>query len=191
MTGVQTCALPISGTTIPFPGFSGELHVSHADMDGDGTTELVVAAGAGGGPAVAILNGATGAVIQSSFAYHIAFTGGVFVSVGFFNNDNTPDIVTGAGPGGGPHVKVFDGSNLQVLQSFFAYNVAFTGGVSVASADMNGDNISEIITGAGPGGGPQVNVFDGQSLMLLNSFFAFGSEFTGGVYVGEIGRAHV
>lgn len=69
------------------------------------------------------------------------------------------DISTDADPGGWPHVKVFDGSTAARLQGFFAYNVAFAGGFSVSAADVNGDGMSDIVTGAGSGFG-EVRVFD-------------------------------
>ena len=42
----------------------------------------------------------------------------------------------------------------------------------------------EILTGPGPGPQPLVDVFSGQTLALLDSFFAFDPSFRGGVFVG-------
>ncbi len=41
-------------------------------------------------------------------AYDAAFTGGVFPTFGDVTGDGVPEIVTGAGAGGSPHVKAFD-----------------------------------------------------------------------------------
>ena len=92
-----------------------------------------------------------------------AFTGGVFVAAGDVNGDGCADIVTGAGAGGGPHVRVFDGRTGTETHGFFAFAPAFTGGVRVAAGDVNGDGHAEIIIGAGPGGaarGPRVRPVD-------------------------------
>src|SRR4051794_7920963 len=64
-----------------------------------------------------------------------AFTGGVSVAAGDVNGDGFPDIVTGAGPTGGPHVKAFSGKDGSELFSFYAYDAGFTGGVNVAVGD--------------------------------------------------------
>jgi hypothetical protein len=81
-------------------------------------------------------------------------------------------------------VKAFDANdNLNLLYSFFAFGPGFTGGVRVAVGDVNGDSINEIITAAGPGGGPHVKVFDPASQTVLHEFFAYDPGFTGGVYV--------
>jgi hypothetical protein len=59
------------------------------------------------------------------------------------------------------------------------------GGVNVASGDVNDDGVTDIKTGPGAGGGPNVSVFDGAHLPgLLNNFMAFDPGFLGGVYVG-------
>jgi FG-GAP repeat len=120
------------------------------------------------------------------------FQGGVSVAVGDIDGDGVPDVITGAGPGGGPHVKVFKGTDIAAgnanpteLRSFFAYASTFTGGVNVAAGDVNGDGLIDIITGAGPGGGPHVEAFgNGNQGSLLMSFFAYESTFRGGVSVG-------
>jgi hypothetical protein len=50
---------------------------------------------------------------------------------GDVNGDGRDDIITGAGPGAGPHVKVFDGASGAEIQSFLAFP-GFAGGVSVS-----------------------------------------------------------
>src|SRR5207248_1324751 len=111
-----------------------------------------------------------------------AGTGGVSVAAGDINADGFDDIIAGAGAGGGPNVIVFSGKDGSLLRNFFAYDSAFTGGVTVAAGDVDGDGRFEIITGAGPGGGPNVGIFDGDAQRMA-SFFAFDPAFTGGVYV--------
>jgi FtsP/CotA-like multicopper oxidase with cupredoxin domain len=97
----------------------------------------------------------------------------------------TPIYVTGAGQGGGPAVNVYSGIDNSVLASFFAFESSFTGGVQTAVADVNNDGISDLIVGAGPGGGPRVIVYNGATnfTTTLFDFFAFSSSFTGGVDV--------
>ncbi|MFX8645089.1 hypothetical protein ABTM18_20385, partial [Acinetobacter baumannii] len=80
------------------------------------------------------------------FAYDPGFTGGISVTTADINGDGVDDIITGALSGGGPHVQVFDGTDLHVLRSFFAYDPGFRGGVQVAAGDVTGDGIADIIT---------------------------------------------
>ncbi|MFM7098895.1 MAG: hypothetical protein ACKO16_15915, partial [Gemmataceae bacterium] len=173
-----------STTVTPFPGFQGEVRIVRADFNNDGTPDIVASMGAGGLPIVRIINGAnTSDTLLEVMAYDRAFTGGVFVAMADINHDNILDIVTGAGAGGGPHVKVFSGINSAEIASFYAYTTAFTGGVSVAAADLDGDGYAEIATGAGPGGGPHVKVFNGNGYGMVKEFMAYTMDFTGGVYV--------
>ena len=74
---------------------------------------FVTGTGPGSAPIVNVYNAATGALITSFDAFPASFTGGVRVAVGDVNGDGTPDIIAGAGPGGGPTVAVFDGKTFQ------------------------------------------------------------------------------
>ena len=169
------------------PSFRGGVDVATGDLDGDGKDEVIVGAGVGGGPQVSIFNGVTGVSLGSGFAYDSSLRTGVRVAAGDLDGDGNAEIITGAGAGGGPHVKVFRmGGNtnpLQEVSGFYAFAQSFTGGVNVAAGDLDGNGKAEIITGAGTGGGPQVSIFDIQGTQI-GSFNAYAEDFRGGVRVG-------
>jgi autotransporter-associated beta strand protein len=170
--------------------FRGGVNVATADMNGDGVPDIITAPGFGGGPVIRIWDGQTGALLRQFLAYDVNFRGGVSLSVGSLNGDFVPDIITGAGPGGGPHVKGFDGALGTEMLSFFAYAANFTGGVSVAGGDPTihtqmTTTPGTIITGAGPGGGPHVRIFNNITGAPNGpGFFAYETTFTGGINVG-------
>lgn len=167
---------------LAFTGFTGGVYVASGDITGDGRGDIVVGAGSGGNPHVKAFDGQTLAAGASFFAYDASFTGGVRVAVGDVNNDGFADIITGTGPGAS-HVKVFDGQTLAEVQSFFAFTPVFSGGVYVAAGDVNGDGFADIITAPGEGSAGEVKVFDGNSSLLIGSFFAYSPDYTGGVRV--------
>ena len=170
------------------PGFAGGVRVAAGDVNGDGKADIVTAPGPGGGPHVRVFNGVTGAELSAFFAFSPAFTGGVFVAAGDVNADRRADIIVAADAGGGPHVQAFSGADGTLLLSFLAYGAAFSGGVRVAAADVNGDGRADIITGPGPGGGPHVQVFSGLNAAVLQSYLAYDPSFTGGIFVAGSGR---
>jgi hypothetical protein len=160
------------------------VRVATADLNGDSIPDIITAPGPGGGPDVRVFDGRTFALVRSFLAYTPAFRGGVSVAAGDVNGDGKADVVTGAGPGGGPHVEVFSGRDGTVLQSFYAYAPAFAGGVWVSAvADVTGDGLADVVTAAGPGGGPHVKVFSGAGAPV-RSAFAYDPAFLGGVFVG-------
>ncbi len=122
-------------------------------------------------------------LIESFLIFPDQFKGGATVATGDFGGDGIDEVVVGAGPGGGPQVRVFTADGAE-LNNFFAFNDEFRGGLSVAAGDLDGDGRDEIIVGAGRGGGPQVQVFDFWGTpQFTNGFFAYHREFRGGVNV--------
>ena len=102
--------------------------------------------------------------VASFFAYDPAFTGGVHRGGRrIMTGDGVAEIITGAGPGGGPHVRAVEprrAARSTEVASFFAYDAGVRGRRHRGGRRIvTGDGVAEIITGAGPGGGPHVRAF--------------------------------
>ncbi len=156
------------------------------DLNNDGKKEIVTGTGRGGGPHVRIFNYQGKLIHPGFFAYGKNFRGGVNVALGDLDGNGWLEIITGAGFGGGPHVRIWSGGGKLLHPGFFAYSPRFRGGVYVASGDTDGDGRAEIITGAGPTGGPHIKVFDSQKFALKSEFFAFDAKNTNGAAVAAI-----
>ena len=140
----------------------------------------VVGAGAGAAPAVKLFND-DGTVALSFFAFDPAFAGGVRVAAGDVTGDGTPDVIAGTGPGRATLVTVFDGKTGAAIGSLTPFEAAFTGGVYVAAADIDGDGRADLAVTPDEGGGPRVRLFSGKTLTPLADFFGIDDpNFRGG-----------
>ncbi len=189
----------------PYVGFLGAITVATGDVNGDGTDDIITGTGPGNPPHVKVFDGTSFAEIRSFFAFSPGFVSGVFVAAGNVNGDRFADIIVGAGPGAGPHVKVINGQtstaslpNGQIapsaeLASFFAFAPNFSGGIYVGAGDINGDFRDDPLVGTASMTG-HVKVFNAAQLTNvqatgqinasseLRSFLAYPG-FIGGVFV--------
>jgi hypothetical protein len=181
------------------PDFRGGARAAIGDLNGDGVGDVVVSAGFGGGPRVALFDGRSvlagrpTKLINDFFVFEPGLRNGAYVAIADVNGDGRGDLVAGGGPGGAPRVSVFDGSSLVAgsvnqVSSFFAGNPNGRGGVRLAAADYDGNGTLSLVTGAGEGDGSGVRVYAPATLVSsdpipLAAFDAFPG-FTGGVFVG-------
>ncbi len=94
---------PVGDFFVFEPSFRGGVEVASADLDGDGHTELIVAAGAGDGPRAIVLSGqrlwfsGSNTAIQQPwsdfFAALVADRGGIRVAVGDADGNGRLDVI--------------------------------------------------------------------------------------------------
>jgi len=177
---------PIGAPVTAFAGYAGSVRVASGDFNGDGVKDIVVAAGAGGGPHVKIFDGATGQLMRSFFAFDSGFTGGIFVAAGDIDHDGKDDVIITPDVGGGTHVRIFSGGDPdKLMASFFGIDTpgGFLGGSRAATGDIDGDGYADLVITAGLGGGSHTAIFNGRLLAqgviqrLTGDFFAFDPEF--------------
>jgi hypothetical protein len=152
--------------------------------DDEVSPQITTGAGPGGGPHIQSFP-------PNSTTPTVGFmdgseTTGKRVARGDVDGDGSDDIITGSGPNSAAVVSVYSATGVLKASSFAYSGGRFYGGVFVAAGDLDGDGKAEVITGAGPGGGPHVIVWkvSGSSLVQVGGgFFAYGSNFAGGVTV--------
>jgi hypothetical protein len=156
--------------------------IAVGDVDGDGVDEIIAGAGAGRPPTVRVFR-ADGTLRRELVVFPASFLGGVTVAAVDLDGNGTDEIMVGAGKGGGPQVRVLT-ANGEVYLQFFAFSSAFRGGVTVAAGDVNHDGKDELIVGTGPGGAPQVAVYNNEG-KVLSRFNAYEAGFRQGINVAS------
>lgn len=165
--------------------FRGGVRVAAADVNHDGKDEVIAVAGPGGDSEVKIFN-SRGQLLGSFYAYDNKFRGELNLATGDLDGDGEEEIAIGLGVGKIPEVRVFKAIGIMQSQ-FLAYPKTFRGGVRVAIAKVKGGmqkNSAQIVTAPAGGGGPHVKFFDKKG-NLLSNFFAFNSNFRGGVNLAK------
>ncbi len=163
--------------------FDRGITITTCDLDNDGKEEIVTGTRYGGGAQVRVFDGyGNPKFTQGFYAYDIHFRGGVNVACGDITGDGWAEIITGPGPSGGPHVRVFDRFGNYLGLDFFPFEDSFRGGVSVAVANFDGGTELELITARQSYGRSQVITWKtSPQQYVIGDFFVFPDSFLGGV----------
>jgi hypothetical protein len=175
--------------------FRGGIDVSSGDVDGDEIDEVVISQKSKGQAWIKVYNlGERGGrsnfsdpvevVLAEFLAYDENFKGGAHITVGDIDGDEKEEIVTGAGAGGGPHVRVFDGNGNSMGINLFPFPLDYHGGVDVASSDVDGDKVEEIIVSANRYAASRVKIYE-SSGSIIGNFVAYDEAFQGGANIAS------
>ncbi|MDP2933846.1 MAG: VCBS repeat-containing protein, partial [bacterium] len=135
--------------------FNRGIQVALGDVDGDGVNDIITAPAYGGGPHIRVFD-SYGNLHNEFFAYNPAFRGGAFVTARDVNDDGKAEIITGAGPTGGSHVRVFQADGT-LLHEFFAFEPGDISGVTVGAITIDGQ--VHILAGRASSDPPTIKVF--------------------------------
>ncbi|MGL4420687.1 MAG: hypothetical protein ACRCZF_08490, partial [Gemmataceae bacterium] len=151
--------------------FRGGARIATGDVNGDGKMDLIVGAGDGGGPRVAVYSGNDltktmgnpPKLVNDFFAFGGSdvqnLRNGVYVAAGDLNDDGRADLIFGGGPGGGPRVMAVSGADLfrggpsvalaQPLANFFAGDSNLRDGVPIRVRQQSTAGGAELVAGTG------------------------------------------
>mgnify|MGYP006277212903 CR=1 FL=1 len=151
-------------TLAPFPSnYRGGVVAASGDFNGDGVSDTIAVARQGAGGRVVVFDGVTDQVISTFFAFP-GFSGPLSVASGDYNGDGTAEIAVAVAGKGPAIVKVFSFNNPLPIASWNALP-GYSGGVSLAMADVTGDGKADVITGTLGNTIARVRVFSQGSLV--------------------------
>ena len=160
------------------PSFTGGVTVSAGNRDTQSGDEVITGAGVGGGPNIRSFN-AAGQLIDNFFAFSTGITSGIFIAAGYVDSDGTADIIAGTGFGTTTQVAAFFSTGAR--PTALPFTNVFIGGARVGVV-VNSLGQEAFAAAAGPGGGPQVNIFN-SSLATIDSYIAINPLFNGGLFM--------
>jgi FtsP/CotA-like multicopper oxidase with cupredoxin domain len=152
----------------------------------------VAVPGSPGHPAtVKVFDGGHGDRLIATVTPFLDFYGTPSVAIGDVDADGIYDLIVGAGKGHSPEVVAYSGAPsggkpfTTELARFQAFDAAQTGGVSVASTQIDGRSADNIIAGSAAGTTDQVRIFSselpsvGATPATFATFAPYGSDTSG------------
>ena len=184
---------------IAYSGYLGGVETAIADVTGDGNPDIVTAPAGSGAPShITVRDGVTQGVVASFYSFP-GFLGKITIGAGDVDDDGFADIVVGVAENGPSNIAIFSGAGIAqgkqiVMDSFYAFDPQYQGGVTLADGDLDGNGDKELVVASAFGTTPNVTTWQFKShdegFKLISSYFAFDRAYMGGVSVTCLDENH-
>lgn len=160
------------------------IHLTTCDVDGDLIDEIVASYGPKQEPWVKVFR-QNGKLVTKFLAYGKSVKGGVYLACGDVDGNGVDEIITGVPEKFSPQVRIFNGTNgkIAVSKGFFAFSTKTKFGLRLATGDVDGNGVDEIIVGSGNGATSQVKIFNASGSTFNSGFYAYGTKDRTGINV--------
>lgn len=163
--------------------FSGGVDIAVDRLSGNKKAYRIVTGTESGGPQVRIYSLGGGLKNVGCFPFPSSSSTGVHVTIGNLDGMGAKEIIVAPAQNGGPQVRILNDQCELIDPGFFAFDEDKRFGLNLSAGDLDGDGDEEIVVAPGPGGGPQVRIFNQDGKLLNAGFFAFNSSDHSGVHV--------
>ncbi|NQV13181.1 MAG: VCBS repeat-containing protein [Parcubacteria group bacterium] len=120
------------------------INVAAGDVDGDGKDEIAVAQEQDGHAWVKVYKYTSSKTVLGEWNAFGDTECGASVAMGDIDYDGKAEVIVGAGPGGGPHIRVYEANGTRKAIQFFAFHPDYRGGIDVATGDIDNDGKDDI-----------------------------------------------
>ena len=194
---LETTALP-TGDRLVTAAYSGDDTYLPASADAAVRVEALVvppppplppvplfAVGTDNGP-VGCIYRADGTLDHGVANFGPDFGRGVRLTAGDLTGDGIADLVAASSPGGPSRIVIQDGATGATIAEFAPFEDSFTGGVTTALGDIDGDGRLDLAVAADLGGSPRVRVYlnTPNGFVLVTDFYGIADpNFRGGARI--------
>ncbi len=112
---------------------------------------------------VKVINGRTGAIVRSFFAFGRGYSGGVALAAADLIGDGNAYIIAGRASGRRSRIEVVDSTTGRVFRTLIAFEREFHRGLSLSARDVNDDGVPDIVATSRGRHATLVEVFDGRT----------------------------
>ncbi len=138
-------------------------NVAVGEVAADGGADVFVAPKKGRRGRVKVINGRTGAIVRSFFAFGRRYSGGVALAAADLIGDGNAEIIAGRASGRRSRIEVVDSTTGRVLRTLIAFDRVFHRGLSLSARDVNNDGGPDIVATSRGRHATLVEVFDGRT----------------------------